>query len=116
METSPEPTKMGRYYNRSAIWSFSLGLVALSIPLLIILLINDESDVAIYIFFYSLLCSIPFVLFCLIVGIVSLRQIKWEKQTHAGKFGDKGTWMAVIGLVLGFLEAVFLLFMIPSIS
>jgi len=113
MKTSPEPTKTYSVYNQSAVWSFWLGPLAASIPLLALWLVKDSySDTAATLLVYSILCCIPFVFACLITGIIALVQIKRERQTHAGKAGGKGAWMAVIGLVFGSLEFGFLLYIL----
>ena len=91
MDTSDQIKPMQKY-NRLAIVSFVLGLMALIFPIISIgylIAVNGGPG-----YLQSIFCGIPVTFFSIITGIVSLVQIRRKNQ--------KGDWMAILGIVLGF--------------
>ncbi len=92
MDTS-EGIKPVRKYNRLAIVSFVLGLMTIIFPIISIFYLIAENGGPGYL--QSLFFGIPVTLVAIITGSVSLVQIRRVNQ--------KGTWMAILGIVFGIL-------------
>jgi hypothetical protein len=88
-----EQIKPIRKYSRLAIVSFVIGLMTMIFPIISILFLIAENGGSGYL--QSLFCGIPVAFVSIIAGIVSLVQIRSKNQ--------KGAWMAILGIVLGFL-------------
>jgi chromate transport protein ChrA len=88
-----EQSKPIRNYNGLAIVSFVLGLITTVFPIISILYLIAANGGAGYV--QSLFCGIPVAVEGILAGTVSLMQVRRPSQ--------KGTWMAILGIVLGVL-------------